>query len=188
MFIRTENLLLRPIWPDDLDEFVALLNDERVAKNIGIKQLPDTVEVAREIISRPRERLLPHAFIYLRSEKGLKLIGGIGLGRNENDTELGYWIAPQYWGLGYASEAVDAMLEHCWMLGHDRIVAIHFSDNEATSRVLEKAGFAATEEARMRYSPLRGGEAPASVFVACNPRGGSGMSGEQAVETPPEPA
>ena len=80
MFIRTERLFLRPTWPDDLDEFVSLLSDQAVARNIGTKALPDTAERAEEIISAPRDPLLPHFFINLRSDDNLTLIGSIGLG------------------------------------------------------------------------------------------------------------
>lgn len=169
MFIRTERLLLRPSWPDDLDEFVALLNDESVARNIGVKHLPDTAETAREIISRPRDKLRPYLFINLRGDDGLRLIGGIGFGQAGEDVELGYWIARAYWGQGFASEAVQAVMPQAWILGHKRIFAMHFDGNEATDKVLQKAGFSSTGETLMRYSAARGGEAPATKYVAERP-------------------
>ncbi|MEZ5742936.1 MAG: GNAT family N-acetyltransferase [Sphingomonadaceae bacterium] len=187
MFIRSENLLLRPSWTDDLDEFVALINDERVAKKIGTKALPDSAEMAREIISRPREHLLPHFFINLRTEDGLKLIGSIGLGRAEDGIEMGYWLGAQYWGQGYASEAAQAVLEHAWMLGHTRIIAIHFTGNEATERVLEKCGFEATGETRMRFNVREGRDAPAAVYVAHRPEKAKD-SGFRVAVASPQPA
>jgi [ribosomal protein S5]-alanine N-acetyltransferase len=169
MFIRTERLLLRPTWPDDLDEFVALLNDQEVARNIGTKALPDTAERAREIIGAPRDPLLPHLFINLRADDGLKLIGGIGLGRDRDEIELGYWIARAYWGQGYASEAVAAVVKNAWMLGHPRIIARHVADSEATAHVLLKAGFRATGEIGKRHSEARGGDVEVMTFVAERP-------------------
>jgi RimJ/RimL family protein N-acetyltransferase len=166
MFIRTQRLFLRPTWPDDLDEFVALLNDQEVARNLGTKILPDTVATAEEIIATPRDPLLPHFFINLRSDDGLKLIGGIGLADGGGDVELGYWIGRAYWGHGYASEAVQAMLNSAWMLGHDRIVARHVADSEATAQVLIKAGFKPTGEFITRYSHARGGDVELMTYVA----------------------
>jgi len=169
MFIRTERLLLRPSWPDDLDEFVALLNEQEVARNIGTKPLPDTAEKAKEVIARPRDPLLPHFFIYLRAEEGLKLIGGIGLGQLGDDVELGYWIGRAYWGQGYASEAVAALVNNAWMLGHARLVAKHVADSKATAQVLTKAGFHATGELGTRFSEARGGDVEVTTFVAERP-------------------
>jgi len=169
MFVRTERLLLRPTWSDDLDEFVALLNDESVARNIGTRALPDTAERAHEMISAPRDPLLPHFFINLRNDDGLKLIGGIGLGQAGDDVELGYWIGRSYWGHGYASEAVAAVLNNSWMLGHSRITARHIADSEATAHVLLKAGFQATGEIGTRYSDARGGDVEVMTFVAERP-------------------
>jgi len=169
MFIRTERLFLRPTWPDDLDEFVALLNHEEVARNIGTKMLPDSAEKAMEAISAPRDPLLPHFFINLRTDDGLKLIGGIGLGRDGEDVELGYWIGRDYWGQGFAGEAVEAVLKNAWMLGHPRIVANHVADSEATARVLLKAGFHPTGTIGTRYSRARGGDVEVMTYVADRP-------------------
>ena len=180
MFIRTENLLLRPSWPDDLDEFVSLINDERVAKKIGTKALPDSVEMAREIISRPREARLPHFFINLRTADGLRMIGSIGFGRTEDGIELGYWLGAQYWGQGYASEAAQAVLEQAWMLGHDSVYAIHFTGNEATERVLSKCGFEPTGETRPRFNFRRGHDVPAAVYVVRRPTEAASLEGNGA--------
>jgi ribosomal-protein-alanine N-acetyltransferase len=169
MFLRTERLFLRPTWPDDLDEFVALLNQQEVARNIGTKALPDTAERAMEVIAAPRDPRLPHFFINLRTDDGLKLIGGVGLGRDGDDVELGYWIGRAYWGQGYASEAVEAVLNNAWMLGHPRIVARHVADSEATVHVLTKAGFRSTGETSKRYSEARGGDVEVMTFVAERP-------------------
>ena len=166
MFIRTERLFLRPTWPDDLDEFVALLNDQEVARNIGTKALPDTVARAEEIIGAPRDPLLPHFFINLRSDDGLKLIGGIGLAEDGDEVELGYWIGRAYWGHGYAGEAVRALLKSAWMLGHQRIVARHVADSEATAQVLLKSGFRPTGEFGTRYSYARGCDVEVMTYVA----------------------
>ena len=56
--------------------------------------------------------------------------------------ELGYWLGEEYWGRGIVSEAVKAMVKHAFSeLGLRRIYARIFSNNIASKRVLEKAGF-----------------------------------------------
>lgn len=166
MFIRTERLLLHPTWPENLDELVALLGEESIVRNLDVRGLPRTPEALSDYIARPRDPLLPHFFIEVRSPSGMKLVGGIGLGREGEDIELGYWIGEAHRGNGYAEEAVRAVLDQARTLGHRRIVACHFADNTATGRILEKAGFANSGVMRDRFSPARGGNAPALVYVA----------------------
>lgn len=166
MFIRTERLFLRPAWPEDLDELTETLGGDAVIPSIGVSALPRTTGELREYLARPRDGLLPHFFINLRAEGGARLIGSIGLGRAEQDVELGFAIGRRYRGHGYAAEAVRAVLAEARMLGHRRIVAAHFPDGEPSARVLRQAGFKPTAETRSRYSTGRRGEAPARLYVA----------------------
>ncbi|KAL6232066.1 hypothetical protein BDW75DRAFT_218572 [Aspergillus navahoensis] len=77
------------------------------------------------------------------------VIGAIGLKPRTDiqhrSMELGYWIGEEYWGRGIASEAVVQFVR--WVFGQAvfahvvRIDAEVFDGNEASKRVLEKAGF-----------------------------------------------
>ena len=165
MFIRSERLFLRPGWPEDWEELLALLGDESVVRNLATTPWPYSADDARAFVSRPRERLLPHFFITLPGSHGAKLIGSVGLGRAGDDVELGYWIARAHWGCGYASEAARAVLRLATTLGHARITAHHFTDNPSSARVLEKVGFRPTGQMLARYSLGRGGEAPATSYA-----------------------
>jgi RimJ/RimL family protein N-acetyltransferase len=58
------------------------------------------------------------------------------------DAELGYWLAEDAWGKGYASEAAQALVTDAFTrAGHDKIVACFHNDNPASGRVLAKCGF-----------------------------------------------
>lgn len=55
--------------------------------------------------------------------------------------ELGYWIAENRWGQGYASEAAAALCAYAFeQLGVHRIQAHHFLRNPASGRVMQKLG------------------------------------------------
>ncbi len=71
------------------------------------------------------------------------LIGCTGYrGFGEDHAELGYWIGKPYWGMGYASEAVRALILHAFERdGFDYLTVGHFSDNPASARVIAKFGF-----------------------------------------------
>ncbi len=174
MFIRSERLFLRPPWPEDWEEILALISDRSVVMNLATAPWPYTAEDARAYIARPQVKLLPHFFVTLPTAEGAKLIGSIGLGRDGEDIELGYWIARDHWGQGYATEAARAVLGLAKMLGHRRVVADHFADNPASGRVLMKAGFRPTGRTHMRHSLGRGGEAPALSYVAAESDGNDG--------------
>lgn len=153
MFIRTERLFLRPSWPEDTDELLELMGAEAFVLNVGATALPRTRAELRERLFRRRDRLLPHFCINLRDDNGGTLIGGVGLSRRSDHVELGYWMARGHRGHGYAAEAVRAVLAEARMLGHSRIVAAPFADDE--SRVLEQSGFKPAAEARRRFSAAR---------------------------------
>ena len=64
--------------------------------------------------------------------------------RRRREAEIGYWVAPAFWGAGYAGEAVEAVVARgrarCGLRA--RLTAQVFQDNLASARVLTRAGFA----------------------------------------------
>lgn len=77
-----------------------------------------------------------------------ELIGHVGLSPLDREVEIGYGIEDKHQGKGLASQAVRATAE--WALTHfglPRILAIVATDNAASCRVLENAGFELAEEA-----------------------------------------
>jgi len=77
---------------------------------------------------------------------------------------MGYWIARQHWGKGFATEACRSLIEIARTLKLPRLEASHFIDNPASGRVLEKLGFVPTGMSAERYSCARGGEAIARIY------------------------
>ncbi|MCM1253417.1 MAG: GNAT family N-acetyltransferase [Clostridium sp.] len=75
-----------------------------------------------------------------------KVVGSIGVFRQENihkqTAELGYYIAEEYWGRGIMTEAVKQICAYVFDKSDIiRIYAEPFAYNDASCRVLEKAGF-----------------------------------------------
>lgn len=73
-------------------------------------------------------------------------VGAIGV-RPRDDVhaltaELGYWLGEEFWNRGIVTEAVGAVTGYAFnTLGMVRLYAEVFAWNEASMRVLEKAGF-----------------------------------------------
>jgi 8-oxo-dGTP diphosphatase len=85
-------------------------------------------------------------------------VGCIGLIPNDAAREgvIGYWIGKPYWGQGYATEALRAIVDHAFRdLALDRVRASAMPENRASIRVQEKVGFAYAGVAR-EPAPARG--------------------------------
>ena len=91
------------------------------------------------------------------------VIGVAALGPNSADgpCSCAYFIDPQHWGLGYASEAMGAFLAY-FMRKFDlcEVAADHFDDNPASGAVLRKLGFqelgkgSGKSQARLEPAPV----------------------------------
>ncbi len=56
--------------------------------------------------------------------------------------EVGYWIGQDYWGKGYATEAVRELIGHGFRRGGiHRFTCSHFTENKGSQRVIAKLGF-----------------------------------------------
>lgn len=94
-------------------------------------------------------------------EYGGEAVGGIGLLMQEDvarhSAEVGYWLGPESWGQGLATEALRGFTDWAFAnLDICRLFANVFEWNPASCRVLEKAGFEL--EGRLRKSVTKEGQ------------------------------
>lgn len=161
MFHRTQRLFLRPGFPEDWPAILAAIADEEIVRNLASAPWPYDREDAQHFADMPQNPALPH---FLVTIPGVGVIGSAGMGEHDGVPEIGYWIARDHWGRGYASEAGRAVLDMAKMLGHRRVTAGHFLDNPASGRVLRKLGFRSTGQVRHRHSRARGAAAPCAEY------------------------
>ena len=88
-------------------------------------------------------------------------IGAIGLRIGEDihrfTAELGYWLAEPFWNKGIMAQAVEKFTEFAFdRFKLHRIYSKPFAYNQASARVLEKAGFA--REGLMRCNVFKDGK------------------------------
>ena len=79
------------------------------------------------------------------------LIGSVSLGVTpaHRRGELGYWVGVPYWGNGYCTEAAQATVRYGFEgLGLHKVTSRHMVGNEASGRIMEKAGM--TREGLLR--------------------------------------
>lgn len=164
MFALTKRLTLRPGWTEDAPALARAIGHEAVVRNLARAPWPYTLGDAEAFLALPRAADEPRFVIATRADA--RLIGGIALIREADGVwELGYWLTPDAWGRGYATEAGRAVIEiarETMRLPHLR--ARHHVENPASGRVLRKLGFVETGRGRT-FSLARGREVP-SVEMA----------------------
>ena len=165
MFIRTERLFLRPGWIEDASELTRAIADEAIVRNLARVPWPYREDHARAWLSLPKDPKLPSLLITLPGEGG-RIVGTCGLHREDDAPAIGYWIARDHQGRGYATEAARGLLELARMLGYQRIRSDHFADNPASGRVLRKVGFVPTGRTSRRPSLGRRELSPSVEYVA----------------------
>lgn len=156
--LRTERLVLRSLAVSDLDEYVALLEDAEVLRFIG-----DGAPATREEVMAWHERTLRRNATEgwdmrtVRQHDGT-FVGRCGIAVHDLDHgvehEVGYIIAREHWGKGYATEAASVVRDHAFgTLGLHRLVALIAPGNEASVRVAEKLGMAYEREVPFHDRP-----------------------------------
>ena len=87
----------------------------------------------------PRE---PTWALMLRASQELVGIMGLAPQPGGQSAELGYYLAPRYWGQGLATEAGQVVVRWGFqVLGITRMTSGYHIDNPASGRVLAKLGF-----------------------------------------------
>ena len=166
MFARTERLLLRPGWAEDAPALAKAIGSEAIVLNLSKVPWPYDVGDAEAYLGRERAAGEADFLISMRTHGAPRIIGGIGLAREDGEVVLGYWIVPSCWGLGFATEAGRAVIALAQdSLRLDRIVGRHFVDNPGSGRVLEKLGFVSDGTVEQLFSTARGAAAPARRYT-----------------------
>ncbi len=143
--LATERLLLRSWRPADRAALAALNADPRVMEWFPATLSPQESDAVAEVIER-RLRHQGWGFWAVEIRGGAEFIGFVGLNPAEETlgypaVEIGWRLAAEHWGHGYAPEAARASLRFGFdTLGLDQIVALTAVGNVKSRRVMEKIG------------------------------------------------
>ena len=139
--LATERLILRAPCFEDARTIAALANDRRIAENTLRIPHPYGLADAQSFITAANAS--DGEIVFLIATRGGNVIGGCGIARfGEEPPEIGYWLGVPFWGQGYATEAVRAVIDHAFGdLGYDALAGGARVSNPASRRVLEKCGF-----------------------------------------------
>jgi ribosomal-protein-alanine N-acetyltransferase len=142
--LETDRLFIRPWTPADPPAFTGLTEDPEVMRYVHGGQ-PYAEDEVDEWFARQARQLAEHdvcmgALIEKATGRLVGIAGTQPLGTTGN-FEIGWWLARDVWGRGYATEAGGAAMRHVLeTLGHKRVVAIIDPDNEPSKRVVGRLG------------------------------------------------
>ena len=144
--IRTERLRLRRWLPTDLAPFAVMNADPRVAEYLPTRL---TRKESDAFVARVEAHFEQHAFGHWAVEvDGVSPFAGfVGLSHPRFDApfqpcvEIGWRLAAEHWGKGYATEGARAVLAFGFdVIGLEEIVSFTVPANTRSRRVMEKIG------------------------------------------------
>jgi RimJ/RimL family protein N-acetyltransferase len=137
--LATARLVLRASRRGDVNAIATLVNDRRIAANTARIPHPYAIEDAEQFIAAVNKREGEACFVITLDGAP---IGICSVDLREDGPEIGYWLGVAYWGRGFATEAVRALIDHAFGdLEHETLISGARVNNPASRRVLEKCGF-----------------------------------------------
>ena len=144
--IETPRLLVRRLEDRDLEAYVAYRSHPNVTQFQGWSDY--TLEKGQTFIDSMKDREPgQHGWFQfaLEHRESGTIIGDCALhtlDSVESTAEIGYTLAPDFWGQGLAFEAVQAVLEYVFDTLHiHRVMAYAAVQNQASWKLLERLGF-----------------------------------------------
>jgi RimJ/RimL family protein N-acetyltransferase len=161
--LETKRLVLRAPQLVDGKAVAALANDRRIAENTARIPHPYRLIDAERWIAGTKVE--PGDEAYLITLADGTVIGSCGFDMRDGPApEIGYWLGTRYWGKGYATEAVRALIDHAFTnLDHQALQSSVRVTNPGSRRVLEKCGFQWTGVGLCRIRAL-GSSVPVDRF------------------------
>ncbi|WP_295814913.1 GNAT family N-acetyltransferase [uncultured Nitratireductor sp.] len=146
-FLETERLILRNWRDEDRPLFHRINSDDTIMEFFPFRR---NREEADAMMDRIREGIARNGFGFAAAalkDTG-QPIGFVGLHKPvglsnlpEGSVEIGWRLAPEFWGKGYVTEAARAWLAYGFeTLGLDEIVSFAVVDNDRSTAVMRRIG------------------------------------------------
>lgn len=152
--LTSKRLRLRRFRPGDVEGMHTCFGDLDAMRYWNMPACKTTVETARWVKALAKAKS-PHEWLgwALADKRADRCIGMVNYHHRETRNkrlEIGYILAPAQQGKGLMTEALQAVLDHCFgPLGVHRVEALIHPDNAASIRLAERLGF------RLEGGPLR---------------------------------
>ena len=142
--LETDRLIIRRYKEEDIDAMYEMITDERLSTFITFPELTkeEELDYIRKTIEEA-DTSLKEKWIIERKEDNI-VVGNISVNsiiKKHNYCNVGYTIRYNYWGNGYASEALKKVSDYLLESGYYLVECSCNELNTQSSRVMLKAGF-----------------------------------------------
>ena len=150
--IVTNRLILRRFVEEDIEDVFDLMSDEYIAEKAGFRPF-----TSFGMVKQFMQQWKNEAFV-ITERSSDNVIGIIQTPCLDPHPEVGYWLAKEFRGMGYMTEAIEAVVsylfENIWWCNEIRLHV--FEGNEASCNVALKSGFFPVFESYQEnvYSPF----------------------------------
>ena len=159
--LETADLILRKPSRKDAEDVYRYASDPEVARYVlwdPHRSIAETRLFLRDLIRRVRAGL-PSSWVVTLRDSGTVIgtMGFVWYSSADRSAELGYSFSREYWNRGYATQALQAVVDAVFTsLPLNRLEAQHDLRNPASGRVMQKCGF--RQEGVLRSRILNKGE------------------------------
>ncbi len=155
VYLVGENVTLRTIEEDDLPFLRDTINAPRVREFLGTRP-PINLEQEREYFETAISNDEQCNLLVCEDGDRAGTIGLHPLNPPEGSSEIGLFLAEDYWGRGLGTEASRLLTDYAFReRGHHRVSARVIEGNDASRRIWDKLGF--RHEATFREAAFRDG-------------------------------
>ena len=149
LYLETDRLILRDYQEADFESYYQLKSDSKTMyylQDIQLHSQEEALADFRKVLADQDSPERQFFFFHIETKDTHEQVGSIGytvmsqtpVGKLVN---LGYFTYPRFWGQGYTSEAVKAVLEYGFTQGNVyRVTTGCLSENRGSERVMQKCG------------------------------------------------
>lgn len=143
--LETKNLKLRKIEIDDYkDIYNCWTSDYEVSKYVTWNSHKSDEDTKKLVNYWVNEYSNDNSFRWLvtikNSNEIIGMIDAISINMQYMTVEVGYCYGSKYWGKGYATEALEKVINFLHEEGFVVVYAQHFVSNVASGKVMKKSG------------------------------------------------
>ncbi|WP_436925321.1 GNAT family N-acetyltransferase [Halosimplex amylolyticum] len=158
VFLRGDGVTLRPVEESDYEFFRRHANHPDVRPGFG-GGAPATADDIADRIEAMQDDDDSETFLVCAADgddsASVQRVGEafcFDLYEQRGSVEIGYWIAPDHQGNGYATAAAERLVEYCFAERRlHKVDARVLAFNDGSRRVLEKVGFESEGRRRDEY-------------------------------------
>lgn len=143
--LETERLLLREMKKSDFNDVYEYSSNPQTSEYLlwEVHRSPEyTKEFVDYVISKYKSgEYNDWALVYKPDNKMIGTCGFTKIDQENNVAEIGYVINPNYWNMGIATEAAEAVIDFAFnTMGMNRVEAKFMYGNDASLSVMKKLG------------------------------------------------